>query len=100
MQHEGRIFLEDLLCAECSSQGKHAHHDAAFSHGEILHAFEPGSREDIQNMSLYDLGYPLGAHIEVIQRNGALDFLDTEKITRTVFALDEDHLKMHEIHKL
>ena len=50
-------------------------------------------------MTLYDLGYPLGAHIEVIQRNGALDFLDTEKITRTVFALDKDHLKMHEIHK-
>lgn len=100
MQHEGRIFLEDLLCAECSSQGKHAHHDAAFSHGEILHAFEPESREDIQNMSLYDLGYPLGAHIEVIQRNGAIDFLDTEKITKTVFAFDEDHLKMHDIHKL
>ena len=100
MQHEGRVFLKDLLCTECSFRGKHAHYDATFSHGEILHAFEPGSREDIQNMSLYDLGYPLGAHIEVIQRNGALDFLDTEKITRTIFALDEDHLKMHEIHKL
>ena len=36
----------------------------------------------------------------MIQRNGAIDFLDTEKITRTAFALDEDHLKMHEIHKL
>ena len=100
MQHEGRLFFEDLLCAECSSQGKHAHHDVTFSHGEILHAFEPGSRKDIQNMSLYDLGYPLGAHIEVIQRNGAIDFLDTEKITKTVFAFDEDHLKMHDIHKL
>lgn len=100
MQHEGRVFLEDLLCDECSSRGKHAHHDVAFTHGEILHAFEPGCRENIQNMSLYDLGYPLGAHIEVIQRNGALDFLDTEKITKTVFAFDEDHLKMHDIHKL
>lgn len=65
-----------------------------------MHAFDLGCSEEIQNMTLYDLGYPLGAHIEVIQRNGALDFLDTEKITRTVFALDEDHLKMHEIHKL
>lgn len=100
MQHEGCVFLEDLLCTECSSQGKHAHHDEAFFHGEILHAFEPGSQEDIQNMSLYDLGYPLGAHIEVIQRNGAIDFLDTEMITKTVFAFDEDHLKMHNIHKL
>ena len=51
-------------------------------------------------MPLYDLGYPLGAHIQVIQRNGALDFLDTDKIIRTVFALDGDRLKMHEIHKL
>lgn len=100
MRHEGRIFLDDLLCDECAAKGKPAHHDPNFSHGEILYAFDCGAREEIQNMSLYDLGYPLGAHIEVIQRNGALDFLDTEKITKTVFAFDEDHLKMHEIHKL
>ena len=100
MQHEGRIFLDDLLCDECSFQGKHAHYDTTFSHGEVLHAFEPDSQEDIQQMSLYKLGYPLGAHIEVIQRNGAFDLLDNEKITKTVFAFDEDHLKMHEIHKL
>ena len=100
MKHEGRVFLDDLLCEECRSQGKHAHQNAAFSHGEIIHAFEPGCSEEIQKMSLYNLGYPLGAHIEVIQRNGALDFLDAGKITRTVFAFDEDHLKMHEIHEL
>lgn len=100
IQHEGRVFLDDLMCSRCSSQGKHAHNNAAVSCGEILHAFEPGCREEIQDMSLYNLGYPLGAHIEVIQRNGALDFLDTEKIIKTVFAFDEDHLKMHEIHKL
>lgn len=100
MKHEGRVFLDDLLCDKCSVQGKHAHNSATFSHGEILHAFDLGCSEEIQKMTLYDLGYPLGAHIEVIQRNGALDFLDTEKITKTVFALDEDHLKMHEIHKL
>lgn len=100
MKHEGRVFLDNLLCDKCSAQGKHAHNSAIFSHGEILHAFDLGCSEEIQKMTLYDLGYPLGAHIEVIQRNGALDFLDTEKLTRTVFALVEDHLKMHEIHKL
>lgn len=100
MKHEGRVFLDDLLCDKCNSLRKRAHNSAAFSHGDILHAFDYGCSEEIQKMSLYDLGYPLGAHIEVIQRNGALDFLDTEKITRTVFALDEDHLKMHRIHKL
>lgn len=100
MKHEGRIFLDDLLCDKCSAQEKRAHNSATFSHGEILHAFDPSCSEEIQKMTLYDLGYPLGAHIEVIQRNGALDFLDAENITRTVFALDEDHLKIHEIHKL
>lgn len=100
MKHEGRVFLDNLLCDKCSAQGKHAHNSAIFSHGELLHAFDLGCSEEIQKMTLYDLGYPLGAHIEVIQRNGALDFLDTEKLTRTVFALVEDHLKMHEIHKL
>ena len=100
MQHEGRVFLDDLLCDECISQGKPAHHSATFSHGEILHAFEPGCSEEIQKLALYNLGYPLGAHIEIIQRNGALDFLDTKKIVRTIFAFDEDQLKMHEIQKL
>lgn len=100
MKHEGRAFLDDLLCEECSAQGKHAHYSADFSHDTILHAFDLNCNEEVQAMTLYDLGYPLGAHIEVIQRNGALDFLDAKKIIRTTFAFDEDHLKMQEIHKL
>lgn len=100
MRHEGRIFLDDLLCDECSAEGKHAHDMAGFSHGEILHAFDISSEKDVQEMTLYDLGYPLGAHIEVIQRNGALDYLDAGKIKKTIFSFDGDHLKMHEIHKL
>lgn len=100
MQHEGRIFLDDLLCDECATAGKHAHHSTEFSHGEILHAFNSDCTEAIQNMTLYELGYPLGAHIEVIQRNGALDFLDDKKMTRTVFAFDEDHTKIHNVNKL
>lgn len=100
MKHEGRVFPDDLLCDECKIQGKHTHDSTNFSHGEILRAFHIGCGEEVQKMSLYDLGYPLGAHIEVIQRNGALDFLDTNKINKTVFAFDEDHFKMHEINKL
>ncbi len=100
MQHEGRVFLNDLLCDECATAEKHAHHITEFSHGEILHAFNSNCAEAIQNMTLYELGYPLGAHIEVIQRNGALDFLDDKKMTRTVFAFDEDHLKIHNVKKL
>lgn len=100
MQHEGRIFLDDLLCEECSTAEKHAHYNVEFSHGEILHAFTSDCEKSIQNMTLYDLGYPLGAHIEVIQRNGAFDFLDADKTTRKVFAFDKDHLKIHNVHKL
>lgn len=100
MQHEGRLFLNDLLCETCIADGKTAHYSTEFSHCKPLWAFTHRCRNDIQDMTLYDLGYPLGAHIEVIQRNGALDFLEEEKIIRTVFALDGDHLKMHEIHKL
>lgn len=100
MRHEGRLFLNDLLCTACAAQGKQARQDASFSHGEALDAFVPGSPEALQEMTLYDLGYPLGAHMVVLQRNQALDLLELGKITKTVFALDGDARKMHEIHKL
>ena len=100
MQHEGRVFPDDLRCEACAAVGAPLRPASDFEHNEPLRAFTRDSGEAIQQMPLYDLGYPLGAHIEVVQRNGALDLLDTEKVTKTVFALDEDHLKMHEIHKL
>ena len=100
MKHEGRVFLEDLLCEECAAAGKSPHYSTDFSHGEILHAFTAECAEKFRSMTLYELGYPLGAHIEVIQRNGALDFLDEGKMIRTVFAFREDHEKMHQIRKL
>ena len=68
-------------------------------HVEPLHAFTPASGKALRALTLYEAGYPLGAHLEVIQRNGALDFLDVG-ITRTVFAFEGDAAKMHTIHKL
>lgn len=100
MLHEGRVFPDDLRCEACAAVGAPLRPASDFEHNEPLRAFTRDSGEAIQQMPLYDLGYPLGAHIEVVQRNGALDLLYTEKVTKTVFALDEDHLKMHEIHKL
>lgn len=100
MQHEGRVFPDDLRCETCAAANAPLRPASDFDHREPRRAFTWGGEETIQQMMLYDLGYPLGAHIEVIQRNGALDFLDAGKITRTIFAFDGDHLKMHEIHKL
>lgn len=100
MLHESRVFPDDLRCEACAAVGAPFRPASDFEHNEPLRAFTRDSGEAIQQMPLYDLGYPLGAHLEVVQRNGALDLLDTEKVTKTVFALDEDHLKMHEIHKL
>lgn len=100
MQHEGRIYIDNLLCDECVSSKKHIQNNLNLKHGEILYAFTDKCKKEIQEMSLYQLGYPLGAHIEVIQRNDAIDFLDTDKIVKTVFAFDEDHIRIHEIPKL
>ena len=100
MQHEGRVFPDDLLCESCSGAGNHAAHSVVLPQGKILHAFTGDCGEEILGMTLFELGFPLGGHIEVIQRKGALDFLDTDRIVKTVFAFDEDHTKMHEVQKL
>lgn len=99
MQHEGRLFADDLRCADCAAADKPVQSDTVLQHVEPLHAFTPASGKALRALTLYEAGYPLGAHLEVIQRNGALDFLDVG-ITRTVFAFECDAAKMHTIHKL
>ena len=99
MQHEGRLFADDLRCADCAAADKPVQSDTVLQHVEPLHAFTPASGKALRALTLYEAGYPLGAHLEVIQRNGALDFLDVG-ITRTVFAFEGDAAKMHTIHKL
>lgn len=100
MQHEGRLFYGDLLCAECSADSRSGSRDDSDHRSEILYAFTKDCAEEIQDMNMYDLGFPLGAHIEVIQRNGALDFLDEDKVVKTIFAFRDDHTQMHVINKL
>ena len=51
-------------------------------------------------MKLFDLGYPLGAHIRVIERNGALDFLDEGRITTSVFTCADDPAQFYNVDKL
>lgn len=100
MKHEGRMFMNDLLCGECLSANKRINGDLTAETGKILYAFNDNCPEDIKAMTLYELGFPLGAHIEVIQRNNALDFLDENKIKKTTFYCADDHEQMHIIDKL
>lgn len=100
MQHSGRIFPEDLVCDSCKAEGKTMDSEVAKDQGAWLKAFTPDCSDELKGMTLFDLGYPLGAHIEVIERNGALDFLDFGKIKTTVYALDQDHEAIHYVKKL
>lgn len=100
MRHEGRMFKDDLLCAECLSENKSFNSGLTAENGDILYAFTNNCPEEIKAMTLYELGFPLGAHIEVVQRNDSLDFLDDDKINTTVFYCADDHNQMHIIDKL
>ncbi|WP_373219025.1 ThiF family adenylyltransferase [Ruminococcus sp. 5_1_39BFAA] len=101
MKHECRTFLEDLVCEACKEKMQTPRYDTAFAAGHILRAFTPDCPDEIKDRTLFDLGYPLGAHIDVIQRNGALDFLDDDKITVSTVICDGDSemvLKIHSLH--
>lgn len=100
MKHGGRVFIDDLLCSKCRSSGKHGTNRITNGNSSVINAFNAETDCSIQEMTLYNVGYPLGAHLEVIQRNNAIDFLDTTKIKTTIFALDGDSEKIHHITKL
>lgn len=100
MKHEGRTFPQDLICESCAASGAPRNPAVVPSNDFLLHAFSTDCREDLKSMTLYELGYPLGAHIEVFQRRGALDFLDEGKIRKTVFSCAEDSRQMHSVHQL
>lgn len=100
MKHEGRTYLQDLACEECKSENRSIDRRILPERGGVLHVFTGSCSEEVKNMNLFDLGFPLGAHIEVIQRNNALDFLDEGKVARTIFSCSDDHSQMHTVHKL
>lgn len=100
MKHEGRTYLDDLLCDECKANNKVARNDTSFIPGTTVYAFTPDCSEELKQKTLFELGYPLGAHIEVIERNGALDFLDADKIAISTFACQDDPKKMHVVNVL
>jgi len=100
LKHEGRAFLGDFFCEDCGNRKVFPEMKYSDNHASILHAFTRQCDENIKKMTLYDLGFPLGAHIEIVQRNGAFDFLDEDKITTTTFFCKEDPQQMHCVTKL
>ena len=101
MKHSGRTFPEDLLCPECRKGEEPAAADSVPGAGRYVNVFTPASSgEEIRKMTLFELGYPLGAHIQIIIRNEAFDFLDEGKILHLTYAFDQDALRMHTIRSL
>ena len=100
LRHEGRTFIEDLRCEKCKMQNKPVYYDPNYDSGEILYAFTMETDDMIKSKTMFELGYPLGAHIEVIQRNGAMDFMDADKIIHTYFAFSGDGAMMNNVSKL
>lgn len=99
MRHEGRLFLSDLVCEDCRQAGKTPYRGAEFRPGHVLHAFDGRCDDAVLDSTLFDLGYPLGAHIQVVQRNGALDVLDDGMLYST-FAFRGDPQQMYIVEKL
>ena len=97
MKHEGRTFLKDLVCEGCKENMETPRYDASFAAGHILRAFTPDCSDEIKDRTLFELGYPIGAHLDVIQRNGAFDFLDDDKITVSTIFCDRDSEMMFNI---
>ncbi|MCD8365911.1 MAG: ThiF family adenylyltransferase [Clostridiales bacterium] len=100
VKHEGRTYPQDLICGQCRSDHRSIDFEIVPEQGGVLHAFTRNCSEEVKGMNLFDLGFPLGAHIEVVQRNNALDFLDEGKIISTIFSCSDDHSQMHTVHKL
>lgn len=100
MKHSGRMYQSDLFCESCKQKKMLSNSIYSGESGEILYAFTNDTAENIKKKTLFELGYPLGTHIEVVQRNGALSIIETEKIIKTIFYCEDDHDQMHRIKKL
>lgn len=68
--HESRVHFEDVLCNECLALGKSGYYNAERPVGESLRYFAPTIDDKrLQDMTLFELGYPIGAYLYVVRRN-------------------------------
>ena len=87
--HESRIHFEDVLCDDCTAAGNSAYYNAERPVGEPLHYFAPVMDDHhLRSMTLFDLGYPIGAYLYVVHRSG-------ENVQRYCFTCvgDQDIMK-------
>ncbi len=100
MKHESRTYSDDLICRQCRNEEKPIQANPNLTLKKTVNFFNCESNRKLKDSTLFQLGYPLGAHIKVIQRSDAFDFLDSEKIILTTFAFSGDAEKMHVIRQL
>ena len=75
-RHESRMLLEDFFCRDCQANGRVSEKLRVGNGATMIDAFTTECSQRILDMTLYDLGYPLGGYLEVVVRNQALDYLD------------------------
>ncbi len=93
--HEGRVHFEDVICPECSAAGHTTYYDTARPVGQVLHHFSPSlADERLLEMSLYELGFPLGSYLYV-------DIADEESgRTSLCFVCEDDSIILQTTTKL
>lgn len=92
--HEGRTFVDDLLCEDCRRAGKAARHSVEFPPGKVLHALSPEDcPQRLLDRTLFQLGWPIGAYLNAVTRGDGLDVLD-QGFVRTVFTCTGDESMM------
>ena len=70
--HESRVHFEDVLCEECRASDNSAYYNADRPVGEALRCFRADTADQkLLGMTLYELGYPVGAYLYAVCRNGA-----------------------------
>lgn len=72
--HESRIHFEDILCDACIIANNSAYYNPDRPVGDVIRYFTPNIKDDtLLNMTLYDLGYPVGSYLYVVCRNATGD---------------------------
>lgn len=104
MKHSGLIRKDEITCPHCDSMDVTVEGDEA----ELtVNAFDYRSPENLMDMTLFDLGYPIGAYIEAEEvipddLTEEVDFLSEEislKLPESkFFSLKGDETYLHETH--